>query len=439
MGIIKAFFNSVGGGLADQWLESVEADNMTNTTLATYGVMVRKDDKRNSNRKGTADTVSNGSLIHVYENQFMMLVDGGKIVDYTAEPGYYKVDNSSMPSMFNGQFGDSLKETFSRIKYGGAAPTKQQVVFINLQGIPGIKFGTPAPIGYYDRTLDLDLQLRSHGTFMLKVENPLKFYGEVVPKNGEVLDFGPGMDADSSAGQIKQSLLSEFIGEYQAALNRLSDDNIRVTQLMSQSPSLTKYMRDAMDEEWRSIRGLEVVTVGISSVTLSDDSQAIMNERTRTMAYKDPAALNAYMGTAIARGMESAGKNEGGAMNAFLGMGVGMQNSGVGAIMQGNQTMMQQQAANTQQQAQAPAAADPNTWKCSCGKENVGNFCAECGGKKIEPVVAGAWQCSCGNVVDGKFCSNCGNKKQEAKACSKCGNTGMASEAKFCPECGETL
>ena len=33
-------------------------------------------------------------MIHVYDNQFMMLVDGGKIVDYTAEPGYYKVDHS---------------------------------------------------------------------------------------------------------------------------------------------------------------------------------------------------------------------------------------------------------------------------------------------------------------------------------------------------------
>ncbi len=52
-------------------------------------------DPRGQNTKGTNNTVSNGSVIHVYDNQFMMLVDGGKVVDYTAEPGYYKVDNSS--------------------------------------------------------------------------------------------------------------------------------------------------------------------------------------------------------------------------------------------------------------------------------------------------------------------------------------------------------
>lgn len=71
--------------------------------------------------------MSNGSMIHVYDNQFMMLVDGGKIVDYTAEPGYYKVDHSSMPSLLNGQLGDSIKESFDRFRFGGQTPQKQRV------------------------------------------------------------------------------------------------------------------------------------------------------------------------------------------------------------------------------------------------------------------------------------------------------------------------
>ena len=50
----------------------------------------------------------------------MLLVDGGKVVDYTAEEGYFKVDNSSMPSLFNGDFKDSLKETFQRSKVWGS-------------------------------------------------------------------------------------------------------------------------------------------------------------------------------------------------------------------------------------------------------------------------------------------------------------------------------
>ena len=146
MGIIKAMGQAVSGNLADQWLEAIEANDMGERTVFTNGVLVRKGE----NVKGSSDVVSNGSLIHVYDNQFMLLVDGGKIVDYTAEPGYYKVDNSSMPSLFNGQFGDSLKDAFTRMKFGGQTPTAQKVYFINLQEIKGIKFGTRNPINYFD-------------------------------------------------------------------------------------------------------------------------------------------------------------------------------------------------------------------------------------------------------------------------------------------------
>ena len=88
MGIIKAVMSAVGGGLADQWLEVIEPDDMGDNTVFAGGVKVRPNDKRNDNKKGTADTVSNGSVVHVYPNQFMMLIDGGKVVDYTAEEGY---------------------------------------------------------------------------------------------------------------------------------------------------------------------------------------------------------------------------------------------------------------------------------------------------------------------------------------------------------------
>ena len=55
MGIIKATLNAIGGGFGDQWLEVLEADEMSDTTVFTKGVKVRAGDKRNSNKKGTAD------------------------------------------------------------------------------------------------------------------------------------------------------------------------------------------------------------------------------------------------------------------------------------------------------------------------------------------------------------------------------------------------
>ena len=104
MGIIRAVTDAVSGALADQWLEVIEPDQMSDRTVFTAGVQMRQGE-RNSNTKRTSAVVSNGSVIHLYPNQFMLLVDGGKIVDYTAEEGYYTV-----------------KESFNRVRFGGTTP-----------------------------------------------------------------------------------------------------------------------------------------------------------------------------------------------------------------------------------------------------------------------------------------------------------------------------
>ncbi|MEG1282949.1 MAG: virion core protein, partial [Lactococcus sp.] len=127
MGIIKAATSSIGGTLADQWLEVIEPEDMSDQTVMTKGVMVRKDDKRGSNRKGTSDVITDGSVVHVYPNMMMLLVDGGKIIDYTAEEGYYTVKNDTAPSMFNGGLKESVQEAFFRFKFGGVTPQKQEV------------------------------------------------------------------------------------------------------------------------------------------------------------------------------------------------------------------------------------------------------------------------------------------------------------------------
>ena len=121
-------------------------------------------------------TEPGNDAVDVYKRQqFMMLVDGGKVVDYTAEEGYYTVNNSSLPSLFNGQFGDSLTESFNRVRYGGITPGVQKVFYVNLQEIKGIKFGTRNPVNYFDNFYNAELFLRAHGTYSIKVTDPLKF------------------------------------------------------------------------------------------------------------------------------------------------------------------------------------------------------------------------------------------------------------------------
>ncbi|MBE6689909.1 MAG: virion core protein [Ruminococcaceae bacterium] len=420
MGIVKAVFNAVGGGLADSWQEVLEADSMGEQIVFTKGVKVRAKDKRNNNKRGTADTISNGSIIHVYDNQFMLLVDGGKVVDFTAEPGYYKVDNSAMPSLFAGQFGDSLKETFSRVKYGGVPSASQKAFFINLQEIKGIKFGTRTPVNYFDNFYNSELFLRAFGHYSIKVTDPLKFYAEVVPRNAERVDFN----------EINEQYLSEFLEALQAALNKMSVDGIRISHVPSKSRELSQYMATELDESFRNMRGFEIQSVGLASVSYDEESKKLINMRNQGAMLGDAAVREGYVQGAMARGFEAAGSNSAGAAQTFMGMGMGMNAAGgFGAFSETNRAQMQQQAA-----AAAAPAASAGGWTCACGTVNTGKFCAECGSKK--PEAAGGWTCSCGAVNTGKFCSECGSKKPESDGwfCTECGtkNTG-----RFCANCGK--
>lgn len=420
MGIIKAFFNAVGGTLADQWQEVLEADAMDDSTVFTKGVKVRTD-KRNGNRKGTSDIISDGSVIHVYPNQFMMLVDGGKIVDFTAEEGYYIVKNSSAPSLFSGQFGEALNDAFSRVKFGGTPSSKQQAFFVNLQEIKGIRFGTPSPVNYFDEFYNSELFLRAHGTYSIKITDPIKFYAEAIPKNAARVDIS----------DINEQYLSEFLEAFQASLNRMSVDRIRVSQIVAHAPELSKYLSESLDESWKNLRGFEVLAVGIKGISYDEESQKLINMRNKGAMLGDPAVREGYVQGAVARGIESAGSNTAGSAQAFMGIGMGMGAGGqfASSASASNQAQMQRM------ESQRPVPErEPDGWVCACGKRSTGKFCPECG--KPKPTGEGEWECRCGHRNTGRFCSECGSPRPDAKwVCPKCGNQNPAA-ARFCSECG---
>lgn len=424
MGIIKATFSALGGNLADQWAEVIEPDNMSDTTVFCKGVKVRKNDKRSSNKKGTEDVISNGSVIHVYPGQFMMLVDGGKIVDFTAEAGYYKVDDSSAPSLFAGEFGKSFVDAFRRIKFGGVPSYKQKVYYVNLQEIKGIRFGTRTPVNYFDNFYNAELFLRAHGTYSIRVSDPVKFYTEVVPKNADRVEIN----------EINEQYLSEFLEGLQASINKMSADGIRISYVASKSPELSKYMADELDEGWKATRGFEIQSVGIASVSYDDESKELINMRNKGAMLGDAAIREGYVQGSIARGMEAAGSNAAGSAQAFMGMGVGMGAAGgfMGSASATNREQMARDAEARERAEREQAAA--NAWNCKCGTVNSGKFCSECGAKK--PEATGTWSCKCGALNSGKFCSECGSPRPMAEwFCTECGAKNDA-QAKFCSECG---
>ena len=384
MGIIKAAINAVTGALADTWLEVIESSPMGKNDVIVPGQAVDQRG-RSQNKKGGENLVSNGSIIHVLDNQMMILVDGGKIVDYSATPGYFKVENSSLPSMFNGQLKENIKESFSRIKYAGISSTSQRVFFINLQEIRDLQFGTQNPVQYFDEFYEAELFMRLHGTFSVKITDPFKFYMEVIPKevitNNESYAFNR---------QNMQQFFDEFVAALSAAFNQYSADGNRISHITSKGPQMAKYMQDVLDADWTELRGLEIVRVAMQNPAYDDASQKIVTERSKMASQvsylKDAANQQAFMAKS--------------AQN----MGAGV----MGGYMQNPQYAQQPQQA-PQAQQQPPQAPQQGGWTCECGAVNSGKFCTECGKPKPE-------------APKKRFCTNCGAE--------------LNPNAKFCPECG---
>lgn len=453
MGIIKAAINTVGGALADSWLEVIEPSDMNATTVMCPGIAKARDDRRNSNTKGTANTISNGSIIHVYDNQMMLLIDGGAIIDYTAEAGYFEVKNSSLPSLFNGQFGDSLKETFNRFKFSGVTPTSQRVVYINLKPLEGIKFGTPNPVSYYDANYDIDVSVRAHGKFSIEIVDPLKFFRTVIATS-DVTNMRP-VDMEQL---VAQRYDLEVITALEPALSQLSVQGVRISQVVGHAQELCEALKNALRETWVEERGIQLKQVGIS-VNLDQETKELLKERSKVAMFNNAGMRETMMQKNISEGIRDAGSNANGATAGFMGVGMGM-NFGSGFMagasnnnmqqMQMEQQLQQQQMQQpvqqpVQQQPVAAAAPAAGGWTCACGKQgNTGKFCAECGQPKPVPAASGEWKCTCGAVNTGKFCAECGKPRPTAPKkikCDKCGYEPDMNQPipKFCPECGDPI
>ena len=422
MGLIRAGIGAVGGVLADQWKEFFYCDAMDSDVLVTKGV--KRTSGRSSNTRGSDNIISNGSGIAVADGQCMMIVEQGKVVEVCAEPGQFTYDTSTEPSIFAGKLGNSILETFKtigkRFAYGGDTGKDQRVYYFNTKELIDNKFGTPTPVPFrvVDNKigLDIDVSIRCSGVYSYKIADPLLFYTNVC---GNV-------EQDYRREELDNQLKTEFISALQPAFGKMSALELRPNQIVNHTTDLENAMNEALSAKWAQLRGLQVVSVALGTLTLPEEDAELIKQAQRTAIMRDPTMAAATLVGAQADAMKAAAANEGGAMNGFVGMGMAMNQGGMNA-----QNLF---AMGQQQQAQQPAQA--GGWKCSCGTTATGKFCPECG----SPKPADGWKCNCGAVNQGKFCQECGAKRPAAAfRCDKCGwqPEDPINPPKFCPECGD--
>ena len=381
MGLLKAGVGAAGGVLADQWREYFYCESLDADALVAKGE--KRTGGRSSNTKGENNVISDGSIVAVADGQCMMIVENGEVVEVCAEPGEFVYDTGTEPSVFSGNLGDMVKKSFEqvgrRFTFGGDAGKDQRVYYFNTKEIVGNKYGTASPVPFrvVDNKigLDVDITVRCNGEYSYKLVDPLMFYKNVC---GNV-------DSVYTRDLIDSQLKSELLTALQPAFARISEMGIRYSAV----PAHTKELADALNEElshqWRDLRGLEIAAFGVNTISAPEDQEQMIRDLQKAAVMANPAMAAANIAAAQSDAMRTAAANPSGAAMGFMGMGMA---NGVGGM---NASQLFNQAAQ-----QAPAQAAP---------------AAAVGGVAAAPAAEGGWTCSCGAQNTGKFCSNCGTPR----------------------------
>ncbi len=423
MGLIKAITGAAGGVLGDQWKEYFYCDSMPADVLVRRGE--KRTSSRSTNTRGEANIISNGSVVAVNEGQCMMIVEQGKVVELCAEPGEFKWDASTEPSIFAGDLGDSIKETFKtigkRFTFGADTGKDQRIYYFNLKEIIGNKYGTPSPVPFrvVDKNigLDIDISVKCYGEYSYKITDPMLFYQNIA---GNVT-------YEFTRDELDSQLRTEVLSALQPAFAEISEMGIRYSAVLAHTEEMSAAMQHQLSDKWGGLRGISIVSFSVASIKAPEEDEEMIKNLQKNAVMRDPSMAAATLAGAQADAMRDAAKNTAGAMTGFMGMGMAQSAGGMNA----NDLF-------AMAQKKKEAAPAENTWKCACGATASGAFCSACGAKKPAAPAADGWVCACGhtNTAASKFCSECGAKKPEDKKSWTCPTCGKENTGKFCSECG---
>ena len=323
MGLIKAIGGAIRGTMADQWKEYFYCDSLDADVLVAKGAK-RTKGKFGTKNNGNDNIITNGSVIAVNEGQCMIIVDQGKVVEFCGEAGQFLFDTSTEPSLFCGPLGKSILNTFSeigsRITFGGDAGKDQRIYFFNTKELMGNKYGTPNPIPFrvVDQNigLDVDITVRCNGEYSYRIVDPILFYTNVC---GNIVEE---YKRDEIDGQLKSELMTAL----QPAFAEISAMGIRYSAVPAHTTEMAEALNKILSEKWAKLRGIEIVSFGVNSITAPKEDEDMIKNLQRTAVMRNPGMAAATLTEAQAEAMKSAAANTStGPMMAFAGMNMAMQ------------------------------------------------------------------------------------------------------------------
>ena len=353
MGIIKAAAGSLGGVMADQWLEMFYCDAIPEDMLAVRGH--KRVNENSSNTNGAENIITDGSVIAVNEGQCAIAIEHGKVIGFFDKPGENIFHSEHTGSVFSkGGLKSIAKQTVERIGYGGDIPVNQFIMYLDLREHSGNAFDFTMPLRArnLETGLDMDATVNASGMFSFRITEPLTFYRKVCSlRTSEV---------------PKRIVMPQIVAELRSAaaeaLSVMSKNGIAPSELPSQIPILSEKLQEVLTEEWVSLRGFQPVSIAFNSLSLQSSDKHSFQQAERAKMLTDPAMAAATLVGAQADAMQTAAENPAGAPGAFIGMGLAGQ------------------AASNPLTAETPSKQ--GLWRCECGNFNTSNFCENCGKKR---------------------------------------------------------
>ena len=340
------------------------------------------------------EEIMNSSTLIVRESQIAMFIHKGEIADVFG-PGTYKLATENIPF---------LTKMLS-LSTAGNSRIKAEVYFINTKRFLGLKWGTQNPIMMRDVDFG-NIRLRGYGTYAIQVEDPTKFMRECF-----------GTNAIYRVGDIETQYKSSII---QLLTDVIGESKLSALDLAANYKDLSKAVVERSKEEFGAL-GLKLSNFVIENLSLPDDVEKMLDERTKMGVIGDKMGTYTQYKTANAIGDAAKNPNGGNLAGLGVGLGAGAQMGRVFADSMSN-------AKDSQRQVTVKCV------KCGASIPGKSKFCPECGATQ-------ALACpKCGEPIrkGSKFCVNCGEKLQVGKVCPKCGKS-VDSKTKFCPDCGSKI
>ena len=339
MGLIKAAAGAIGGTLADQWKDFLTVPNGIWPTAAIFpAVKVGTNADRGSNFKGSDAIVSNGSRIVVPEGYGLLLFQDGGLTGLATEPGGYiwNTEDVNSQSIFAGDsFARSLlSQSWDRFKYGGRPGSQQLALFVSLKELPNNKFGTQSEIYWDDSYLNAQVGAITHGTYSVRITDPIKFATQFVPAN--YLQGQDVFDFTDRSNPASTQLFTEVVASLAAAFSLYANESARGNRIISiqqDSVGFSRALAKAVEDgyEWGTSRGLEILKVTIVGIEYDQNTKELLKTVQRADALSGNRG-NANLQASVAQGIQTAGSVDG--SGGILGLGIAAGSIGLAGMMQ---------------------------------------------------------------------------------------------------------